>query len=182
MSWAPGTAPPFGFCFGCPNGTVLQDGMLEATSASTAKDRDGASPYGTHITPETEAVLNTRGPFTELWMIHSTIFAHSVARYAPSIVDQEILMVQDTVAPDQVARNMYNLINALASRFQTFGSHVDSLQGYLDSHPDIMMLPVVLVLLPMEVAADTLGSSSLRNLALRLKWIPSDLRNWNQAN
>ena len=28
LSWAPGAAPPFGFCTDCPDGTVLQEGML----------------------------------------------------------------------------------------------------------------------------------------------------------
>ena len=39
LSWAPGAAPPFGFCTDCPDGTVLQEGMLGPRFQNDREDK-----------------------------------------------------------------------------------------------------------------------------------------------
>ena len=58
MSWAPGKAPPFGFCTDCPDGTVLEEGMLEEPIRSSREGRWLPAPllFGDD-TPQNRACL-----------------------------------------------------------------------------------------------------------------------------
>ena len=69
--------------------------------------------------------------FTEEWIIQATALAHSTARYAKSIISEEQIVMRDTVAPDKVAQNIYNLIVALSKAREASGSGMEDIINFL---------------------------------------------------